>query len=128
MTTTADHDWKRTVPKYRVTRAIQPAQKARFITEPPFAHCFDSDCWQYGVRPLKAGEEISTTAWPHPSFRGLNESAEKILAFFNAAMKSRLPVSPWHDGQVRLDDGLTGTMVISVVPPQLKPMDLRPVS
>jgi hypothetical protein len=49
------------------------------------------------------------------------------LAFFGSAPKSRLARSPWFDGQVRLDDGLSGPTDFEVRPPQLKPMDLRPV-
>jgi hypothetical protein len=120
--------WERETPQYRVTRELKPAEKARFRLEPPFAHSFDSNVWQYGERPLKAGEILETTAWPHPSFHPLNFAAQKVLAFFNAAMKSRLPLAPFYGGQVRLDDGLTGSIVVSVVPPQLQPVDLRPVS
>jgi hypothetical protein len=138
--TTASHDrqaaipttpppgWEREVPRYRVTRDIQPAPKARFRFEPPFAHSFDSDVWQYGERLLKAGEEITTTAWCHPSFHPLNRSAEKVLAYFNARLKSRLPLSPWYGGQIRLDDGLQGPAEVHLVPPQLQPMNLRPAS
>jgi hypothetical protein len=118
--------WERETPKYRVTRDVQPAPKARFRLEPPFTSVLDSNSYQYGQRPLKAGEIIETREWPHPSFFPLNYSAEKVLAFFNAAMKSRLPLSPWQNGQVRLDDGLTGQTVVHLVPPQLQPMNLKP--
>ncbi len=118
--------WERETPKYRVARDISPAPKARFRLEPPFSQCFDSDSYQYGDRPLKAGEIIETTDWPHASFHPLNYSAKKVIEFFNTRMKSRLPRSPWEGDRIRLDDGLTGETVVSLVPPQLQPVDLRP--
>jgi hypothetical protein len=120
--------WECETPKYRVVRDIHPAPKARFRVEPPFAEVWDSDTWQYGERELKAGEVIETREWPHPSFRPLNYGAEKVLEFFGLEMKSRLPRSPWHGDRLRLDNGLTGTTIVDVVPPQLKQMDLRPIS
>jgi hypothetical protein len=100
--------WEREIPKYRVARGLQPAPKARFRFEPPFSTISDSDVWQYGAQPVKAGEEIETREWPHPSFRPLNFSAGRVLDFFNSRMKSRLPRSPWAGDRIRLDDGLTG--------------------
>jgi hypothetical protein len=111
-----------------VVRDIRPAQKARFCLEPPFASCLDSDVWQYGEKPLKAGEIIETRAWPHPSFFPLNYGAKKVLAFFSLQMKSRMQRSPWAGDQIRLDNGLTGNAVTQATPPQLQPMDLRPAS
>jgi hypothetical protein len=89
-----DPGWERETPKYRVSRDIQPTPKARFRLEPPFAHSFDSEVWQYGTRTMKTGEIIETREWPHPSFHSLNYGAVKVLAFFNARLKSRLPRSP----------------------------------
>jgi hypothetical protein len=120
--------WEREIPRYRVSRDLRPAQRARYRLEPPFAQMLDSDTWQYGERELKAGEVISTCEWPHPSFRALTYGAAKVLEFFNLEIKSRLPRSPWNAGQLRLDNGLTGTTIVDVVPPQLKQMDLRPIS
>jgi hypothetical protein len=121
--------WEFEVPRYRVTRDLKPAQKARFRFEPPFSETWESDCWQYGEKPLTCGAEISTTDWPHSSMRPLNFSAEKVLAFFNGAMKSRLTVSPWHGDQVRLDNGLSNVpMLTEVKSPKLQPMNLRPVA
>jgi hypothetical protein len=120
--------WERETPKYRVMRDTQPAQKARFRFEPPFASCMDSDVWQYGEKPLKAGEIVETTAWPHPSFFPLNYGAKKVLEFFRASPKSRMQRSPWAGDQIRLDDGLAGNIVVQATPPQLQPMDLRPAS
>jgi len=121
--------WDREIPKYRVTRDVLPAPKARFKNEPPFAETWQSNIWQYGERPMAAGEIIKTTEWPHPSFRPLNFSAEKVLAFFNSEMKSRLPRKPWFDGRVRLDNGLSNVpRIVDVKPPQIQPMNLRPVA
>jgi hypothetical protein len=118
--------WEREIPKYRVSRDIQKTPKARFRFEPPFAHSFDSDVWQYGTRLMKAGEIVETTEWPHPSFHPLNYAAKKVLDFFTTRMKSRMQRSPWAGDRIRLDDGLTGPGVPSIVPPQLQPIDLRP--
>ena len=120
--------WECETPKYRAVRDIHPAEKARFRFEPPFVTIFDSDIWQYASQPVKSGEIVETKEWPHPSFRPLNYSAGKVLDFFNSRIKSRLPRSPWHGDQIRLDDGLTGPVVGHVPPPQFTPMDLRPVS
>ena len=122
--------WEREVPRYRVVRDIQPAEKARFRSEPPFAEVWDSDTWQYGTRILKAGEIIESREWPHPSFRPLNYGAKKVLEFFNLQMKSRLPRSPWHGAQLRLDNGLTGDTVTvdDAATPKVPRMSLVPVS
>jgi hypothetical protein len=100
--------WERETPRYRASRDIQPATKARFRFEPPFSTIWDSEVWQYGAQPVKAGEEFESRDWPHPSFRPLNYSAGKVLDFFNSRMKSRLPRSPFAGDRIRLDDGLTG--------------------
>jgi hypothetical protein len=121
-------DWQSVVPRYRVVRDLRPAEKSRFNFEPPFAETWQSDVWQYGDRPLVTGEEIETTAWPHASFRPLNYSAQQVLAFFNGAMKSRMTLSPWFDGRVRLDNGLSGPTFFEVRAPQVRPMNLRPVA
>jgi hypothetical protein len=120
--------WEREVPRYRATREVRPGEKARFRFEPPFALASDSDIWQYATRPISAGETIETKEWPHPSFRPLNYAAGKVLDFFNMRQKSRLARSPWEGDRLRLDDGLTGNEPALAVPPQLKPMELRPTS
>jgi hypothetical protein len=121
--------WERETPKYRASRDIKPALKARYRSETPFANISDSDVWQYGEQPVKAGEIIETREWPHPSFRPLNYSAEKVLAFFNGAMKSRLTRSPWYGDGVRLDNGLSDAPAIfNPKPPKIKPVDMRPIS
>jgi hypothetical protein len=113
--------WERIVPRYRVTRDVQPAEKSRFRFEPPFTEIW-SGAWQYGEKSHAAGEEIETTAWPHPSFMPLNFSAERVLEFFKASIKSRLTVSPWHQGRIRLDTGLSGTL------PKLQTLTSRPAA
>jgi hypothetical protein len=101
-------DWQHEVPRYRTTRAVHPSPNNRFKFEPPFAQIMDSSEWQFAERAYAAGEEFLSRAWPHPSFRALNRSAEEVLQFFNSRMKSRLPRSPWRGGRIDLDDGLTG--------------------
>jgi hypothetical protein len=105
----APNGWQRETPRYKATRDIQPATKARFRFEPPFSGLASSDEWQYGAQPVKAGEEIETREWPHPSFSALNYSAGKVLDFFTTRQKSRLPRSPCAGDRIRLDDGLTGS-------------------
>jgi hypothetical protein len=120
--------WEREVPKYRATRDLDPAERARYRSEPPFANQFGADIWQYSDRPIKQGEIISTTAWPHPSLAPLNHSAAKVLDFFNNATKSRLALSPWFGGEVRLATGLSGPLPTIMKPPQLRTANLRPVA
>jgi hypothetical protein len=108
MTALPPPGWEREVPRYRVTRDIHPSPNSRHRFEPPFASLSDSNVWQNAERDYKAGEEIETRDWPHPSFRPLNYSAGKVLDFFNTRQKSRLPRSPWIGDRIRLDDGLTG--------------------
>jgi hypothetical protein len=102
--------WECEIPKYRATRDIWPATKARFRLEPPFANMAGSDIWQYAVAFIEAGEIVETRAWPHPSFQPLNYSAGKVLEFFNTRQKSRLPLSPWRGDRIVLENGLTGSM------------------
>jgi hypothetical protein len=121
--------WERIVPRYRVTRDLQPAARARYRNEPPFAESSSNDTWQYGERSYEAGEEIETTHWPHPSFMPLNYSAERVLEFFRIEMKSRLTTSPWFNGAVRLDNGLTNAPVLTAVKaPKPAPFNSRPAA
>jgi hypothetical protein len=102
--------WERETPRYRVAFAVHPSQNDRFKTEPPFAQIMDPAEWQYADRAYRAGETVETRLWPHSSWTPLNYTAEMILQYFNGAMKSRLPRSPFGpDGRVRLETGLTGT-------------------
>jgi hypothetical protein len=119
--------WEREVPRFRVTRDLQPAPRERYRFEPPFGTDFGSDRWQYGDREYAAGAELESKCWPHESMLPLNYSAERVLSFFKSEMKSRLPTSPWFNDQVRLDNGMSGPIIPDVRPPQMRPTDLRPV-
>jgi hypothetical protein len=99
--------WERETPRYKVIHETHPSQNSRFRLEPPHAYASDGS-YQYGDRVLRPGEIIETRAWPHPSFHPLNRSAEKVLAFFQSAPKSRLPISPWRGDRIVLDTGLEG--------------------
>lgn len=121
--------WEKIIPKYRVTRDLRPAERARFKLEPPFSTVLDSEIWQYSDRALyKANEEITTKSWPHPSMKPLNYSAERVLAFFNSRIKSRLATSPWHIDRLRLDDGLSGTIAVIDVPRPPRDQPAAPTS
>ena len=121
-------DWKREIPKYRISRDTKPAPKERFRFEPPFSSGSESDVWQYGERVHKAGEVIETTFWPNPgTMTPLNFSAREVISFFTSRQKSRLPRSPWANDQVRLDDGLGGPAPMPG-PVRPEPFDMRPAS
>jgi hypothetical protein len=113
--------WEREVPKYRARRDIQPMEKARFRSEPPFGTGVGIDRWQYGTREIKAGEIIETKEWPHESFHPLNYGAGQVLDFFNMRQKSRLPRSPWYGDRIRLDDGLSGQIHVEIARPNARP-------
>lgn len=120
--------WDREVPRYRASVDLKPSAYARHRTEPPFASVSDSSLWQYATRPVSAGEELALEVWPHPSMVGLNESAKRVLAYFTSHQKSRLPQSPWRNGRLRLDDGLTGTVPEALrprLPSAAEPMPIR---
>ena len=56
-------------------------------------------------------------------------SAERVLAFFKAEMKSRLTVSPWHQGRIRLDNGLSNVPLLTEVrEPKPVPFNSRPAA
>jgi hypothetical protein len=76
---------------------------------------YSNDEWQYGEKPIAAGEEIETQAWPHPTFRPLNHSAAKVLDFFTTRQRSRMPLSPWRNGKIDLDDGLAGPVQPTII-------------
>ena len=118
--------WQHEVPKYRARRDIQPMEKARFRTEPPFGTGVGVDRWQYGTREIKRGEIIESKDWPHVSFEPMNYSAEQVLKFFNTREKLRLPTTPWFGNGIRLDDG-NGPAVIVIDVPQ-SPQPPQPVS
>jgi hypothetical protein len=121
--------WEREVPKYRVGRNVHPSPKARHFFEPPFTSVMDDSVWQYCDRAegYKAGEVVSTTAWPAPTFQPLNYSAKKVHEFFCTQMKSRMQMSPWRDGRVQLETGLSGPATPDVRPPRPEPVR-RPVA
>jgi hypothetical protein len=58
-------------------------------------------------------------------FFPLNYAATKVLEFFNSRQKSRLPRSPFHGDELRLDDGLTGPTP-KITAPQPEPVRLQP--
>jgi hypothetical protein len=102
-------DWKRTIPKYRISRETLPSPKERHRFEPPFSSTSDASVWQFSDRIYRAGEVIQTTEWPNPgTMTPLNYSARQVMEYFTSRQKSRLPRSPWFGDQVRLDDGLGG--------------------
>jgi hypothetical protein len=109
MTTNTADDPRTEVPRYRATRDVHPPANSRHRHEPPFSSFSDPDVWQFADRPVKSGELIETKSWPHPSFFALNEAAERVLAFFNSAPRSRMGMSPWRDGRIVLEDGLSFT-------------------
>jgi hypothetical protein len=125
-------NWEREVPRYKATRDLRPAERDRYRSEPPFEKVSDSDAWQFGERPIKAGEIIETREWPHESFQPLSYGAGKVLDFFNTRQKSRLARAPWFVDRIRLDDGLTGAVIVQPVTPKaqakVQAMDLRPAS
>ena len=57
----------------------------------------------------------------------LNVTTGKI-DFFNAGMRSRMPLSPWYGDRVRLDNGMSNASGITVRPLALQPMNLQPVA
>jgi hypothetical protein len=122
-------NWDREVPKYRVSRDVRPAERARYRLETPFSGSMGTEAsWQYGDRAYTAGEIIETKYWPHESFQALNFSGEQVLSFFKGALRSRLPLSPWHNGRARLDTGMSGPVTPDVTPAQPEPFDTRPAA
>jgi hypothetical protein len=104
-------NWRKELPKYRISRETLPSPKERHRFEPPFSSTSDASVWQYGERIHKAGEVIETTEWPNPgTMTPLNYSARQVMEYFTSRQKSRLPRSPWANDQVRLDDGLSGPL------------------
>jgi hypothetical protein len=100
-------DWQREVPKYKVLRDIEPVTVERMRSESPWQQCSDPNLWQYGTRSVKAGEIIECKEWPHESFAPLNYAAKKVHEFFTTRQRSRMNRSPWIEGRVLLDDGMT---------------------
>jgi hypothetical protein len=101
--------WDREIPRYRVQTDLHPSPLARHRHETPILFSTDSQLWQYAERPVSEGEIIETTSWPHLSMQPLNHSATATRDYLRDHMKSRLPQTPWRNGRLNLDDGLTGT-------------------
>jgi hypothetical protein len=121
--TTPPLNWRKEMPVYRVRVETRPALKTRFRFEPPFSQIMDPSEWQYSERVWPAGSVIATDQWPCAgTFVPLNYSAREVLAYFNSHQKSRLPRSPWHDGRVRLEDGLSGNLP-KIVAPKVAPIN-----
>jgi hypothetical protein len=121
--------WEFIVPRYRLTRDLQPASRARYRFEPPFESMSDNSSWQFGEHPLEAGDIIESKSWPHPSFHPQNYSAERVLSYFIGAMKSRLPLSPFRGDRIVLADGISGALPVDVrAAPKPAPFDTRPAA
>jgi hypothetical protein len=119
-------NWRREVPRYRITRETKPAPKDRFKFEPPFSQSTEADVWQYGEKIWPAGSVVASTEWPNPgTMTPLNYSAKQVMEFFNSRQKSRLGRSPWRDGRVFLNDGLSNKLP-KIGVPQLQPADVAP--
>lgn len=102
--------WDHEVPRYRTSMDLQPSQYARHRQEPPFTSSTDAHMWQYAERPIAAGQEIESPLWPHASMVPLNETAKRVLEFFKSSPKSRLTQSPWRNGRLYLETGLSGVV------------------
>ena len=125
-------NWEITIPRYLVTRDLRPSPNPRHRHENPFTSIFDSDIYQFCEKPLAAGSEITTTQWPHASFRPTGNAAERyaaeqILSFFKGAMKSRLGRSPFRGGRIELTDGISGQLWAPKTP-QIPPFNSRPAA
>jgi len=84
--------WNKEVPRYRASISLRPSPKARHRLETPFSSIQENEIWQYGERPIAAGETIETTSWPHATMTPLNDSAKAVREFFTSRQKSRLPL------------------------------------
>jgi hypothetical protein len=103
--------WRKEIPLYRISADTHPAPKERFRFETPFSQQSDASIWQYGERVHKVREVISTTEWPNPgAMTPLNYAAQQVMEFFTTHQKSRMQRSPWRDGQVFLDNGLSNPL------------------
>jgi hypothetical protein len=121
--------WDLEIPKYRASKNLRPSPKARHRLETPFTSIQENDVAQYLEQPLKAGETIETTSWPYPTMQPLNDSAKAVREFFTSRQKSRLPLKPWRDGRLYLNDGLSGALpsVNVLRPPVSEPPMPQPV-
>jgi hypothetical protein len=121
--------WDRVIPRYRVQVDLHPSPLARHRHETPITFSTDSALWQYAEKPVAAGEIVETTLWPHLSMQPINDSATAVRDYLRDHMNSRLPLSPWRNGRLNLDDGLTGTIpdsgVLRPALPQAAPQPVR---
>ena len=117
--------WDREIPRYRAQFDLEPAALPRYLHERPFAFESSPRSYQYSAKKIKAGEVIEITSWPHPSLIPQNESARRIHAFFTTQMKSRMQISPWKDGRLNLDNGMSGNLFVSLAPIKPERVDLR---
>jgi hypothetical protein len=125
--TTPPLNWRKEMPVYRVRAETRPAPKTRFRFEPPFAQIMDPSEWQYGERVWPAGSVIATDQWPCAgTFVPLNYSAREVMEYFTSRQRSRLARSPFIDGQVRLEDGLSSDGPPKIVAPKMAATDLQP--
>jgi hypothetical protein len=108
------------LPRYRTTRDLRPPTFARVRFETPWVSSDSSDVHQYLEKPIAAGQIIENwTAWPHESWSGLNEPAKRILNFYRSALRSRLGISPYRNGELVLDDGVSGKAISHLPGPAL---------
>ena len=117
--------WDTEIPRYRAQFDLEPAELPRYLHENPFAFQTSPRSYQYSAKKIKAGEVIETTSWPHPSLIPQNETARRIHAFFTTEMKSRMQRSPWRDGRLNLDNGMSGNLFVSLAPIKPERADLR---
>lgn len=104
--------WENAPPRYLATIALHPSPLARHRLENPISFATDSSLWQYCEKPdgVSAGEIVETTSWPHLSMQPISHSAIAVRDYLRDHMKSRLPQSPWRNGRLHLDDGLSGAV------------------
>jgi hypothetical protein len=101
--------WQTQLPKYRATCDLWPPVKAQLRNALPIPRMADlDDVWQYAHDPIAAGDVIMSEGWPHPSLKPINESARRVHEYFLARNgKVWLPLRPWQDGRIVLDDKIS---------------------
>ena len=88
------------MPEYRAQQDLAPFPRSREAERP-----FSSDnlgLWQYATKPIKAGEIVKTTCWPHPTLSPLNRSARAVYRYFMEVPRVSMAPLPWRDGKVCL--------------------------
>jgi hypothetical protein len=61
-------NWERETPRYRVTRDLCPAERARYRSEPPFGTVFNSEIWQYAERAYRGRRDNRIQRMAAPVF------------------------------------------------------------